>query len=164
MFKRLLIEQTYLHYAVLINQPLPFSCFFSISFAFVLCVKILIAFLCFLVFPHSPGVTMREKKGGALQKLKKRLSHSFGRLSKFDFPFNWHWNMMAHTDKPDHSSGLLRWYFSGNSVESRFIRLWGAPLKPVLAPPKSDGAREEAIVWRAVAEAHVWQINFNLSK
>lgn len=27
------------------------------------------------------GVTMREKKGGALQKLKKRLSHSFGRLS-----------------------------------------------------------------------------------
>lgn len=29
------------------------------------------------------GVTMREKKGGALQKLKKRLSHSFGRLSKF---------------------------------------------------------------------------------
>ncbi|KAJ6641369.1 hypothetical protein Bhyg_06308 [Pseudolycoriella hygida] len=25
---------------------------------------------------------MREKKGGALQKLKKRLSHSFGRLSK----------------------------------------------------------------------------------
>lgn len=26
---------------------------------------------------------MREKKGGALQKLKKRLSHSFGRLSKF---------------------------------------------------------------------------------
>ncbi|XP_049863224.1 cyclin-dependent kinase 14 isoform X2 [Schistocerca gregaria] len=31
-----------------------------------------------------PGVTMREKKGGALsrvQKLKKRLSHSFGRLS-----------------------------------------------------------------------------------
>lgn len=30
-----------------------------------------------------PGVTMREKKGGALQKLKKRLSHSFGRLCKF---------------------------------------------------------------------------------
>lgn len=28
---------------------------------------------------------MREKKGGALQKLKKRLSHSFGRLSKFFF-------------------------------------------------------------------------------
>ncbi|XP_050074277.1 cyclin-dependent kinase 14 isoform X1 [Anopheles maculipalpis] len=27
------------------------------------------------------GVTMREKKGGALQKIKKRLSHSFGRLS-----------------------------------------------------------------------------------
>ncbi|XP_037946366.1 histone-lysine N-methyltransferase Suv4-20-like [Teleopsis dalmanni] len=27
------------------------------------------------------GVTMREKKGGALQKLKKRLSHSFGRLT-----------------------------------------------------------------------------------
>lgn len=26
---------------------------------------------------------MREKKGGALQKLKKRLSHSFGRLSKY---------------------------------------------------------------------------------
>uniref|UniRef100_A0A182IQQ6 Uncharacterized protein n=1 Tax=Anopheles atroparvus TaxID=41427 RepID=A0A182IQQ6_ANOAO len=25
-------------------------------------------------------VTMREKKGGALQKIKKRLSHSFGRL------------------------------------------------------------------------------------
>jgi len=25
---------------------------------------------------------MREKKGGALQKLKKRLSHSFGRLSE----------------------------------------------------------------------------------
>lgn len=36
-------------------------------------------FLCFT------GVTMREKKGGALQKLKKRLSHSFGRLSKFFF-------------------------------------------------------------------------------
>ncbi|KAL5293281.1 CDK14 family protein [Megaselia abdita] len=31
---------------------------------------------------HSKdGVTMREKKGGALQKLKKRLSHSFGRLT-----------------------------------------------------------------------------------
>lgn len=30
---------------------------------------------------------MREKKGGALQKLKKRLSHSFGRLSKFLFNF-----------------------------------------------------------------------------
>lgn len=29
------------------------------------------------------GVTMREKKGGALQKLKKRLSHSFGRLCKY---------------------------------------------------------------------------------
>jgi hypothetical protein len=29
------------------------------------------------------GVTMREKKSGALQKLKKRLSHSFGRLCKF---------------------------------------------------------------------------------
>lgn len=29
------------------------------------------------------GVTMREKKGGALQKLKKRLSHSFGRLSEY---------------------------------------------------------------------------------
>lgn len=26
---------------------------------------------------------MREKKGGALQKLKKRLSHSFGRLSEY---------------------------------------------------------------------------------
>ena len=26
---------------------------------------------------------MREKKGGALQKLKKRLSHSFGRLCKY---------------------------------------------------------------------------------
>lgn len=31
--------------------------------------------------PKKEGVTMREKKGGALQKLKKRLSHSFGRLS-----------------------------------------------------------------------------------
>ncbi|XP_034655598.1 cyclin-dependent kinase 14 isoform X2 [Drosophila subobscura] len=32
--------------------------------------------------PHpTSGVTMREKKGGALQKLKKRLSHSFGRLT-----------------------------------------------------------------------------------
>lgn len=30
------------------------------------------------------GVTMREKKGGALQKLKKRLSHSFGRLCKYE--------------------------------------------------------------------------------
>lgn len=27
---------------------------------------------------------MREKKGGALQKLKKRLSHSFGRLCKYE--------------------------------------------------------------------------------
>lgn len=36
------------------------------------------------VFAFSiAGVTMREKKGGALQKLKKRLSHSFGRLSKY---------------------------------------------------------------------------------
>lgn len=26
---------------------------------------------------------MREKKGGALQKLKKRLSHSFGRLCEY---------------------------------------------------------------------------------
>lgn len=31
---------------------------------------------------------MREKKGGALQKLKKRLSHSFGRLSKFKIVFS----------------------------------------------------------------------------
>uniref|UniRef100_A0A8W7PG10 Uncharacterized protein n=1 Tax=Anopheles coluzzii TaxID=1518534 RepID=A0A8W7PG10_ANOCL len=31
---------------------------------------------------HQGGVTMREKKGGALQKIKKRLSHSFGRLCK----------------------------------------------------------------------------------
>ncbi|KAI8120254.1 Cyclin-dependent kinase 14 [Lucilia cuprina] len=30
---------------------------------------------------NNIGVTMREKKGGALQKLKKRLSHSFGRLT-----------------------------------------------------------------------------------
>jgi len=33
-----------------------------------------------------PGVTMREKKSGALskvQKIKKRLSHSFGRLCKY---------------------------------------------------------------------------------
>lgn len=30
---------------------------------------------------------MREKKGGALQKLKKRLSHSFGRLSKCLFGY-----------------------------------------------------------------------------
>jgi hypothetical protein len=32
------------------------------------------------------GVTMREKKSGALskvQKIKKRLSHSFGRLCKY---------------------------------------------------------------------------------
>ncbi|KAL3275729.1 hypothetical protein HHI36_020477 [Cryptolaemus montrouzieri] len=32
------------------------------------------------------GVTMREKKSGALsrmQKLRKRLSHSFGRLCKY---------------------------------------------------------------------------------
>lgn len=28
---------------------------------------------------------MREKKGGALQKLKKRLSHSFGRLCKYNY-------------------------------------------------------------------------------
>lgn len=34
-------------------------------------------------FPSIAGVTMREKKGGALQKLKKRLSHSFGRLCKY---------------------------------------------------------------------------------
>ncbi|CAH1959829.1 unnamed protein product [Acanthoscelides obtectus] len=34
----------------------------------------------------TSGVTMREKKSGALsrmQKLRKRLSHSFGRLCKF---------------------------------------------------------------------------------
>lgn len=31
---------------------------------------------------------MREKKGGALQKLKKRLSHSFGRLCKLQFLSN----------------------------------------------------------------------------
>jgi hypothetical protein len=36
----------------------------------------------FSVFRFIAGVTMREKKGGALQKLKKRLSHSFGRLCK----------------------------------------------------------------------------------
>ncbi|XP_063698670.1 cyclin-dependent kinase 14 [Culicoides brevitarsis] len=30
---------------------------------------------------NKDGVTMREKKAGTLQKLKKRLSHSFGRLS-----------------------------------------------------------------------------------
>lgn len=29
------------------------------------------------------GVVMREKKSGALQKLKKRLSHSFGRLCEY---------------------------------------------------------------------------------
>lgn len=33
---------------------------------------------------------MREKKGGALQKLKKRLSHSFGRLSMFQFVLSLH--------------------------------------------------------------------------
>lgn len=36
--------------------------------------------------PGLPVVTMREKKSGALsrvQKLKKRLSHSFGRLCKY---------------------------------------------------------------------------------
>lgn len=37
------------------------------------------------VWSFQLGVTMREKKGGALQKLKKRLSHSFGRLCKFEF-------------------------------------------------------------------------------
>lgn len=31
---------------------------------------------------------MREKKGGALQKLKKRLSHSFGRLCKSQLKLN----------------------------------------------------------------------------
>lgn len=35
-----------------------------------------------IYFYFVAGVTMREKKGGALQKLKKRLSHSFGRLCK----------------------------------------------------------------------------------
>lgn len=39
--------------------------------------------VCFFI----AGVTMREKKGGALQKLKKRLSHSFGRLSEYK-PYN----------------------------------------------------------------------------
>lgn len=37
---------------------------------------------CFIIL----GVTMREKKSGALskvQKIKKRLSHSFGRLCKY---------------------------------------------------------------------------------
>lgn len=37
----------------------------------------------FFILVKFPGVTMREKKGGALQKLKKRLSHSFGRLCKY---------------------------------------------------------------------------------
>lgn len=46
-----------------------------------------------MIFFYISGVTMREKKGGALQKLKKRLSHSFGRLSKiilllFQFRFS----------------------------------------------------------------------------
>lgn len=39
--------------------------------------------LIYVVISLVSGVTMREKKGGALQKLKKRLSHSFGRLCKY---------------------------------------------------------------------------------
>lgn len=34
---------------------------------------------------YVSGVTMREKKSGALSKIKKRLSHSFGRLCKYQF-------------------------------------------------------------------------------
>lgn len=46
-----------------------------------------------ILFLSVSGVTMREKKGGALQKLKKRLSHSFGRLSKsFGNVFKKFWN------------------------------------------------------------------------
>lgn len=54
------------------------------------------------------GVTMREKKGGALQKLKKRLSHSFGRLSKsFCYTFNFNWK---------------RNYYKGVSHEEYYIQ------------------------------------------
>uniref|UniRef100_A0A034WAQ3 Polycomb group protein Pc n=1 Tax=Bactrocera dorsalis TaxID=27457 RepID=A0A034WAQ3_BACDO len=47
------------------------------------------------------GVTMREKKGGALQKLKKRLSHSFGRLtiSREDGEDSQHHHHHHHHDK-----------------------------------------------------------------
>lgn len=46
-------------------------------------------FVSYLGVFHSSslsGVTMREKKAGTLQKLKKRLSHSFGRLCKSNNP------------------------------------------------------------------------------
>jgi hypothetical protein len=43
---------------------------------------------------------MREKKSGALQKLKKRLSHSFGRLCKLIFIGNEHsFNFMQNYNK-----------------------------------------------------------------
>lgn len=43
-------------------------------------------FFLIITFYIVSGVTMREKKSGALskvQKIKKRLSHSFGRLCKY---------------------------------------------------------------------------------
>lgn len=48
---------------------------------------------------------MREKKGGALQKLKKRLSHSFGRLSEYR---NCNWtNAIDYTTNCGHTQYLL---------------------------------------------------------
>lgn len=48
---------------------------------------------------------MREKKGGALQKLKKRLSHSFGRLSEYR---NCNWTKaIDYTTNYGHTQYLL---------------------------------------------------------
>lgn len=51
---------------------------------------------------------MREKKGGALQKLKKRLSHSFGRLSKFKIVFaRIHFQLSSFVQSGSNQSNII---------------------------------------------------------
>lgn len=62
---------------------------FIFELLYFICKNIVFTFKCFnnnLIIFIVLGVTMREKKSGALskvQKIKKRLSHSFGRLCKY---------------------------------------------------------------------------------